>query len=61
MLRDKLHLLSAQVVEARERVAELESIREEKIERVGEHLIFMCGFVAHFLYQRPEWKNWRTN
>ncbi|KAJ7141340.1 hypothetical protein C8R44DRAFT_244833 [Mycena epipterygia] len=34
MLRDKLHLLSAQVVEARERVAELESIREGKIERI---------------------------
>lgn len=35
MLRDKLHLLSAQVVEARERVTELEAIREGKIERVG--------------------------
>ncbi|KAJ6625740.1 hypothetical protein B0H10DRAFT_2211632 [Mycena sp. CBHHK59/15] len=34
MLRDKLHLLSAQVVEARERIAELEAIREAKIERV---------------------------
>ncbi|KAJ7761101.1 hypothetical protein B0H16DRAFT_559709 [Mycena metata] len=34
MLRDKLHLLSAQLVEARERVAELEAIREGKIERV---------------------------
>ncbi|KAJ7497739.1 hypothetical protein FB451DRAFT_1212581 [Mycena latifolia] len=34
MLRDKLHLLSAQVVEARERVAELEAIREGKIEHV---------------------------
>ncbi|KAJ7739045.1 hypothetical protein DFH07DRAFT_943990 [Mycena maculata] len=34
MLRDKLHLLSAQVIEARERVAELEAIREGKIERV---------------------------
>ncbi|KAJ7121263.1 hypothetical protein C8R43DRAFT_75767 [Mycena crocata] len=34
MLRDKLHLLSAQVVEARERVAELEAIREGTIERV---------------------------
>ncbi|KAJ7680756.1 hypothetical protein DFH06DRAFT_1164106 [Mycena polygramma] len=34
MLRDKLHLLSAQVVEARERVAELEAVREGKIDRV---------------------------
>ncbi|KAJ7451799.1 hypothetical protein B0H11DRAFT_309581 [Mycena galericulata] len=34
MLRDKLHLLSAQVVEAKERVAELEAIREGKIQRV---------------------------
>ncbi|KAJ7045960.1 hypothetical protein C8F04DRAFT_1388497 [Mycena alexandri] len=34
MLRDKLHLLSAQLVEARERVTELEAIRERKIERV---------------------------
>ncbi|KAJ6494953.1 hypothetical protein DFH09DRAFT_1206052 [Mycena vulgaris] len=34
MLRDKLHLLSAQVIEARERVTELEVIREGKIERV---------------------------
>ncbi|KAF7357779.1 hypothetical protein MVEN_00823900 [Mycena venus] len=34
MLRDKLHLLSAQVVEAKERISELEAIREGKIERV---------------------------
>ncbi|KAJ6594382.1 hypothetical protein B0H19DRAFT_59710 [Mycena capillaripes] len=34
MLRDKLHLLSAQLVEARERIADLEAIREGKIERV---------------------------
>ncbi|KAF8199889.1 hypothetical protein K438DRAFT_671185 [Mycena galopus ATCC 62051] len=34
MLRDKLHLLGAQVVEAKERITELEAIREGKIERV---------------------------
>ncbi|KAJ7267591.1 hypothetical protein B0H12DRAFT_116565 [Mycena haematopus] len=34
MLRDKLHLLSAQVVESKERITELETIREGKMERV---------------------------
>ncbi|KAJ6498847.1 hypothetical protein C8R45DRAFT_1093143 [Mycena sanguinolenta] len=34
MLRDKLHLISAQVVEFKERISELEAIREGKIERV---------------------------
>ncbi|KAF8192702.1 hypothetical protein K438DRAFT_1969835 [Mycena galopus ATCC 62051] len=34
MLRDKLHLLGAQVVEAKERITELEAIREGKFERV---------------------------
>ncbi|KAK7005909.1 hypothetical protein R3P38DRAFT_3404589 [Favolaschia claudopus] len=33
MLRDKLHLLGAQVVEAKERIVELEASREGKIER----------------------------
>ncbi|KAJ7282824.1 hypothetical protein C8J57DRAFT_1296622 [Mycena rebaudengoi] len=32
MLRDKLHLLSAQIVEARERITELETLREERME-----------------------------
>ncbi|KAJ7646858.1 hypothetical protein FB45DRAFT_891637 [Roridomyces roridus] len=34
MLRDKLHLLSAQVIEAKERIVELEAAREGKIEQV---------------------------
>ncbi|KAF7321960.1 hypothetical protein MKEN_00718500 [Mycena kentingensis (nom. inval.)] len=38
ILRDKLHLLSAQLVETKERIAELETKREGKIERVEEKL-----------------------
>ncbi|KAF7305927.1 hypothetical protein HMN09_00746900 [Mycena chlorophos] len=35
MLRDKLHLHSAQLVEAKDRISDLEKKREGKIERVG--------------------------
>ncbi|KAF7315822.1 hypothetical protein MIND_00098300 [Mycena indigotica] len=38
MLRDKLHLLSAQFVEAKERILDLEQKREGKIERVEARL-----------------------
>ncbi|KAJ7693440.1 hypothetical protein B0H17DRAFT_1060184 [Mycena rosella] len=50
MLRDKLHVLSAQVIEARERVAELEAIREGKIERVGECRVFIMKFKTRRIY-----------
>jgi hypothetical protein len=58
MLRDKLHLLSAQLVEARERVAELEAIREAKIERVGEYLISLVSHSRLIVsFQRRKWRS----
>ncbi|KAF7339226.1 hypothetical protein MVEN_02000100 [Mycena venus] len=35
LLRDKLHLISTQVLEAKERIIELETIREGEIQRIG--------------------------
>lgn len=53
MLRDKLHLLSAQVVEAKERIAELEAMREGKIERVGQYLV-VCVALGSLYHSRNE-------
>ncbi|KAJ7071970.1 hypothetical protein C8F01DRAFT_1243071 [Mycena amicta] len=46
MLRDKLHLLSAQLVEAKDRISELETKREGKIERVEARLEDLTNTLA---------------
>lgn len=56
LLRDKLHVLSAQVVDAKERIVELEMEKNGELERLRVFLTLSYGTTSRFHICR-RWEN----